>query len=170
MTELLQTLVGEQEIRKRVYELAEEVGKAYPGQELTLIGVLDDSFIFLSDLIRAVNRPLSCCFLKTSEHLVSGHKDIQYTTEFDPAGHNILLVLGVLDTGVTADYIVQHLLEKSAKSVRVVVLVDKPDVRRVEIKPDFVGFTRSEKMIVGYGLGFHDKYRYMPYLASLDEE
>lgn len=168
--EKVQVLVTSEEIATRVGELAGEIRAAYEGQDLTIVGLLEDSFVFLSDLIRAINAPLKCCFLKASVHQSGGHMDILYTTEFDPQGANILLVGGILDTGVTIDYIVRQITARGAKSVRSCVLVDKPDFRTTEFTPDFVGFTRSEPMIIGYGLGISNNFRYLPDLAIVAPE
>lgn len=168
--ENLKELVSADEIASRVGELADEVRAAYEGQDLTIVGLLEDSFVFLADLIRSINAPLKCTFLKASMQQSGGHTDILYTTEFDPHGTHILLVGGVLDTGVTLDYITRQLLARGAKSVRSCVLVDKPDFRTTEYEPDFVGFKRTEEMIIGYGLGLSNNFRYLPNLAIVEDE
>jgi|CXWL01.1.fsa_nt_gi hypoxanthine phosphoribosyltransferase len=167
MEEKLQVVVTADEIAARVHELANEIRSAYEGTDFTVVGLLEDSFVFLSDLIRAINVPLNCCFLKASVHQSGGHMDIQYTTEFDPHGANILLVGGILDTGVTLDYIEKQLTARGAKTIKAVVLVDKPSFRTTEVSPEFVGFARSEERIIGYGLGLGNSYRYLPDLAVL---
>src|SRR5262249_45620591 len=100
-------------------------------------------------------------------HHTGGHTDILYTTEFDPHGTNILLVGGILDTGVTLDYIERQITARGAKSIKACVLVDKPDFRTTEVIPEFVGFTRSEERIVASGLGPNNSSRHLPYLAVL---
>jgi hypoxanthine phosphoribosyltransferase len=167
MEENVQVIVSKEEIATRVRELADEIRTTYTGQDLTVVGVLEDSFVFLADLVRAIETPLQCCFLKASMHQTGGHTDILYTTEFDPHGTNILLVVGVLDTGVTLDYIERQITARGAKSVKACVLVDKPDFRTTEVTPEFVGFKRSEERIMGYGLGIGNSYRNLPHLAVL---
>lgn len=169
MSDNLQVIVHEEEIKTRVQELAQEIETAYEGQDLTLIGLLEDSFMFLSDLLRAFQRPVRCGFMKATEQHEAGHKGIIYSTTTDLKDQNILLVGGILDTGVTLDFLFSHIQSLGTNSIRSVVLIDKPDFRKVEIKPDFVGFSRTEDMIVGYGLGFHDQYRQLSYLASLSD-
>lgn len=163
----LKVLVTEEEIAARVRELAEEIRTAYEGQDLTIVGMLEDSFVFLSDLIRAINAPLKCYFLKASVQQSGGHTDILYTTEFDLQGANILLVGGILDRATTIDYITRQMMARGAKEIRSCVFVDKPDYRTTDYKPEFVGFTRTEEMIVGYGLGLSNNFRYLPHLASV---
>lgn len=165
MEDSVQVIVSRDEIAARVRELGDEIRAAYVDQDLTIVGLLEDSFVFLADLVRAINAPLKCCFLKASVHQTGGHMDIAYTTEFDPHGTNILLVGGVLDTGVTLDYIEKQLTARGAKSVKACVLVDKPSFRTIDIKPEFIGFERTEERVIGYGLGLANNYRYLPDLA-----
>ena len=167
MEEKLRTVLTEEEIAARVLELAGEIRTAYGGENLAVVGLLEDSFVFLADLIRALNFPLTCSFLKASKHESGGHTDIHYSSEFDTAGRRILLVGGALDTGVTINYIVRQLQARGAKDIQTCYLIDKPDFRTTEFTPDFVGFRRSEEMIFGYGLGLRDNYRYLPHLAVL---
>jgi hypoxanthine phosphoribosyltransferase len=167
MDDNVRVILTEEEIATRVREMADEIRAAYEGQDITIVGLLEDSFVFLADLIRAINSPLQCCFIKASKHQSGGHTDIIYTTEFDPQGTNILLVGGVLDTGVTVDYLERQLTSRGAKSVKACFIVDKPDFRTTAFTADFVGFTRSEEMIFGYGLGIANNYRYLPHLAVM---
>ena len=167
MEDNVQVIVSKEEIASRVRELADEIRLAYEGQDLTVVGLLEDSFVFLADLVRAIDAPLQWCFLKASVHQTGGHTDILYTTEFDPHGANILLVGGVLDTGVTLDYIERQITARGAKSIKACVLVDKPDFRTTEVTPEFIGFKRSEERIIGYGLGLGNNYRYLPHLAVI---
>jgi hypoxanthine phosphoribosyltransferase len=170
MSENLQVIIAADEIAARVSQLGNEIRESYQDQEVTVVGLLEDSFVFLADLIRAMNMPVACCFLKASKHQSGGHTDILYTTEFDPHGRNILLVGGILDTGVTLDYLERQFTARGAKSIKAVVLVDKPNFRTTDFTADFVGFVRPEEMLVGYGLGISDRYRYLPYLATVESE
>ena len=168
MEEKIRVIISEEEIAARVRELAGEIQTAYEGIDVIVVGLLEDSFIFLADLIRAIDKPLQSCFLKATVHQTGGHTDIVYTTEFDPHGSNVLLVGGVLDTGVTLDYLERQLVARGAKSVKACVLVDKPSYRTTELAPEFVGFTRDEERIFGYGLGISNSYRQLRYLAVFD--
>ena len=93
-----------------------------------------------------------------------------FVTEFDPRGRNILLVDGVVATGVTLDYITRQLSDRGVKSLRTCVLVDKPGERRVDITPDYTAFTSEDNFIFGYGLGIQNQYRQLPFLTVMDEE
>ena len=153
-------------IAERVKELAREIGQAYEGRDFTVLGVLDDSFVFLADLIRAINIPSRTAFLRYDHQSLGGIQDISFTTQVDLSKREVLLVEGVLDTGVTQEYLMKQLGAHGAANVRLCVLVDKPDGRRVELQPDWRAFETHEDYVFGYGLGFQDRWRGLPFLAT----
>ncbi|HEX8845967.1 MAG TPA: phosphoribosyltransferase family protein [Pyrinomonadaceae bacterium] len=154
------------EIAGRIKELAWEIGNAYEGQDFLVLGVLDDSFVFLADLLRAVQTQARTAFLRYDHQSIGGVQDISFSTRVDLSRRNVLLVEGVLDTGVTQEYLMKQLGALGAASVRLCVLVDKPDGRRVELHPDWRAFETHEPYVFGYGLGFQDRWRGLPYLAT----
>jgi len=162
-------LFSEQQLQSRVKEIGAEISKEYSNQELTVVGMLEDSFIFLADLIRAVECPLTCGFIYVKKHNVGGHTDIHYTSEFDLMGRNVLLVGDIMDTGVTFDYLSKQISSRNPKSFKICVLLDKPNQRRVDIQPNYVAFQTTEEHIFGYGLGMQGLYRQFPYLAVLQQ-
>jgi hypoxanthine phosphoribosyltransferase len=159
---------SEQEIEKRIISLAEEIRASTPSGELTVVGILDDTFVFLADLIRALNMPLSCSFMKVSRHRHGGQTEILFTSEFDPRGCDMLLVDGVVATGITLDYVTRQLGERGTRSLRTCVLVDKPNERRVDVKLDFTAFQSDESYVFGYGLGMENHFRQFPYLGVME--
>ncbi|MEN3330764.1 MAG: hypoxanthine phosphoribosyltransferase [Blastocatellia bacterium] len=161
----LQIIRSEQEIQDRIRQLAAAIRSQVAVRDLTVVGMLDDAFVFLADLIRALDMPLSCCFMKVSRHRHGGQTEIIFTSEFDPRGRDILLVGGVVATGVTLDYVTKHLADRSIKSLRTCMLVDKPGERRVDIQPDFTAFQGDAGFVFGYGLGLQNQFRQLPYLA-----
>lgn len=169
MEKTLRIVKSEQEIRDRISQLAEDIRANSPPGELTIVGILDDAFVFLADLIRALDIQLNCCFMKVTRHRHGGQSEIMFTSEFDPRGRDILLVGAVVATGVTLDYISEHLRTRGVKSLRTCVLVDKPEERRLELKPDFSAFETGGRFVFGYGLGIQNQYRQLPYLAVMDE-
>jgi hypoxanthine phosphoribosyltransferase len=108
--------------------------------------------------------------MKVTHHRHGGQTEVQYTSEFDPRGRNILLVGGVVATGVTLDYITKHLAANGVKSLRTCMLVDKPRERRVDANPDFAAFVADDSFLVGYGLSLQNQFRQLPYLAAVDGE
>lgn len=170
MADEIREVYSAAEIAGRVKELAWDIGHAYDGQDFTVLGVLDDSFIFLADLLRAFNTPIRTAFLRYDHQSLAGVQDISFSTQVDLSRRDILLVEGVLDTGVTQEYLIKQLGSHGATSVRLCVLIDKPDRRRVELEPDWRAFETHENYVFGYGLGFQDRWRGLPYLATLQPE
>jgi len=168
MEKTLRVVKSTEEIRERINQLAVEIRDGAPVSELTIVGILDDAFVFLADLVRALNIPLNCCFMKVTRHRHGGQSEILFTSEFDPRGRDILLVGAVAATGVTLDYISEHLATRGVKSLRTCVLVDKPGERRVDVKPDFAAFQMDNGFVFGYGLGIQNQYRQLPYLAVME--
>ena len=163
----LRIVRSEQEIKDRIQTLAREISPTVTSGT-TVVGILDDAFVFLADLIRALKTPVSCCFMKVSRHLHGGQTEVVFTNEFDPRGRDILLIGGVVATGVTLDYVTKQLGDRGVKSLRTCMLIDKPGDRRVEIKPDYSAFQEGSEFIFGYGLGIQNQYRHLPHLAVFE--
>jgi hypoxanthine phosphoribosyltransferase len=167
MSEQIVQVYSAAEIAGKIKALAADIAQDYQGRELTVLGVLDDSFMFLADLLRALNVPLHTAFLRYDQHSVGGVQDISFSTQMDVARRDIILVEGVLDTGVTQEYIIKQLGAYGASSIKLCVLIDKPNRRRVALQPEWRAFETHESYIFGYGLGFQGRWRELPYLATL---
>ncbi|HYJ45809.1 MAG TPA: phosphoribosyltransferase family protein, partial [Pyrinomonadaceae bacterium] len=116
--------------------------------------------------LRAINKPARTAFLRYDHQSIGGIQDISFSTQVDLSRRDVLLVEGVLDTGVTQEYLIKQLGARGAAGVRLCVLMDKPDRRRVELQPDWRAFETHENYVFGYGLGFNDRWRELPYLAT----
>jgi hypoxanthine phosphoribosyltransferase len=158
------------QIADRVQTLAREIGQASEGRELTVLGVLDDGFVFLADLLRSLKVPARTAFLRYDHQSLGGIQDISFSTRMDLSGRDVVLVEGVLETGVTQEYLIKQLGSHGARSVRLCVLVDKPDRRRLDLRPDWCAFETHESYVFGYGLGFQERYRELPFLATFTEQ
>ncbi|HEX5707850.1 MAG TPA: phosphoribosyltransferase family protein [Pyrinomonadaceae bacterium] len=169
MNEQIEEVYGPAEIAERVRALGEEISEAYRGRELTVLGVLEDSFVFLADLLRALGHvPLRTSFLRYDHRARGGLQDLTFSTDIEIKGRDVLLVEGVLNTGIPQDYLVRQLVEaRGASSVRLCVLVDKPDGRRTDLRPDWRAFETREDYVVGYGLGFQERWRELPGIAAV---
>jgi hypoxanthine phosphoribosyltransferase len=165
----LQVIRSQAEIQQRIHTLTEEIRTRVTVRDLTVVGLLDDTFVFLADLIRALDMEMSCCFMNVSRQRHGGQTEVMFTSEFDPRGRDILLVGSVVATGVTLEYVTKHLAERSVKSLRTCVLVDKPGERRVDVQPDFAAFESDSRFVFGYGLGIQNQFRQLPYLAVMSE-
>ncbi|HET8674512.1 MAG TPA: phosphoribosyltransferase family protein [Blastocatellia bacterium] len=168
MEKTLRIIRSQSDIQNRIQELAREITESAPA-DLTVVGILDDAFVFLADLLRALDMEVSCCFIKATRHRHGGQTEVMYTSEFDPRGRDILLVGGVAATGVTLDYLSRHMAERGVKSLKTCMLVDKPGERRVDIKPDYTAFESDDGFLFGYGLGVQNQFRQLPYLAVMGE-
>ncbi len=174
MTKVLYT---EEQIQKRVAEIAREVEQDFTDRELCVVGLLEDSFVFMADLIRKVNKEVLCYFMNADvdegEDRVASIKRILYSPELDARDRNILLVGGVLDTGITLDYITKHILQGGPGQLKICYLIDKPESRRISISADYAAFVMQAaeaEYLVGYGLGYENRFRNLPYLGTLSGE
>jgi hypoxanthine phosphoribosyltransferase len=156
-------------IAERVQLLGGEIAQAAEGRELTVLGVLDDSFVFLADLLRALRIPARTAFIRYDHQSLGGVQDISFSTRMDLTGRDVVLVEGVLETGITQEYLIKQLGAHGARSVRLCVLVDKPDRRRLDLQPQWRAFETHEDYVFGYGLGFQERYRELPFLGTFVE-
>ena len=162
-------LKTEVEIADRVRTLGQEVTQHYKGQEISQLVVLKGSFIFMADLARQVKLPAQVGFLE----IITSRKtefmtEIVFSSSFRIEGTHLLIVEDILDTGVTLAYLCEQIQLYQPRSLKVCTLLDKPHRRKVDFKPDFVGFQVPDKWVVGYGLDFQGKYRNLPFLTYVE--
>lgn len=159
------------QIARRVRELGKRISRDYRGEPVDLVAILDNAFVFVADLARHIDTPVRCHFIRAEARDVrdaAGYerKEIFYTPEIDATGRNILLVDGVLQSGITLDFLIKRIGLSRPKSVKTVVLVDKPAERKLSLEPDYFGFRlTSNPVVVGYGLAWDGFYRNLPYVA-----
>jgi hypoxanthine phosphoribosyltransferase len=144
-------------IAKRVAELGRQISRAYGGKRLDVVITLDRGFVFGADLIREIDTPAVCHFVRAEARDVEqgGHvrREVAFGGGPDVKGRDVLVVDAVLDSGVTQEFLLRRLGESQPRSLRLAVLLDKPDQRRVGLEPDYFGFrTASNGIWVGYGL------------------
>lgn len=160
-------------MRRRVKALGLQISKDYHGKNLLLIGVLKGAFAFFSDLCPAISLPLQVDFLKVARHPDKRRKDggtieISSNVSVDLKNFDVLIVEDIVDSGYTLKFLKEMLLSQHPKSLRFCTLLDKPERRKIDISADYVGFVIPDKFVVGYGLDYKDKYRNLPYIATLD--
>jgi hypoxanthine phosphoribosyltransferase len=169
----LKLLVSEKDIRKRVRELARQINRDYAGKTLYVVGVLEDSFVFMADLVRALTMPVVCSFIRAqvrdSDCGTVPIREITYITPVDIPGKELLLVGGVLQTGITLDHLCRTFLAQQPTSLRTVALIDKAEERKVDLPVDYIAFQFSHRFVVGYGLGHQNQFRNLPFLAKVAE-
>jgi hypoxanthine phosphoribosyltransferase len=168
----MRVLIDEDEIRRRVDELAGQIARAYTGRPLTIVGVLTGCLVFLADLIRRLDMPLKIALVQASSYrgrsTTAGDLQVQDELLPDLKGRHILLIDDILDTGKTLKHLVGHLQSLGVASVRTAVLLRKEGRQEVQIEPDFIGFTIPNEFVVGYGLDYDDEHRNLPFIAVLD--
>jgi len=167
----LKVVVSEKDIHKRVRELARQINKDYAGKTLHVVGILENCFVFMADLVRALTIPVVCSFVRSqvrdSDSGLVAMREIMYIPPVKAAGKDLLLVEGVLQSGITLDHLCQTLLAQQPASLRTATLLDKSDERRIDVPVDYSGFQLSGRFLVGYGLGYQEQYRNLPYLARM---
>jgi hypoxanthine phosphoribosyltransferase len=161
----------EKQIQQRVRELAKQMNRDYRGRTLHVVGILENCFLFMSDLVRGLKVPVICHFIRAQMRDTSSGgvavREIMYTPKVEATGREVLLVDGILQSGVTLDHLCRYMLGQNPSSVRTASLIEKTDERKVDVSTDYVGFKTTEKFLVGYGLSYQDRYRNLPYVARL---
>ena len=162
---------GANEISARVRELGREITAMYPDGELLVLGLLKGSFIFLSDLVREIRRPLQVDFLVAASYgdamVSSGSVRLVYDPETTLEGKHILLVEDIVDSGRTLSRLLDLLSERSPRSLEVCALLHKHVAEHLRYPTKFVGFDAPNEFLVGYGLDHAENFRHLPYIASL---
>jgi hypoxanthine phosphoribosyltransferase len=158
-------------IAKRVTELGSEISAAYPDGDLLVLGLLKGSFIFLSDLVRQISRPLQVDFLVAASYgdgmVSSGTVNLVYDPETELEGKHILLVEDIIDSGRTLNRLMAILKERAPRSLEICALLHKRIAEGLKYDAKFVGFDAPNEFLVGYGLDHAENFRHLPYIASL---
>lgn len=162
-----QVLISAEQIQKRVREIARHVSDDYNGKTIHALGVLENGFMFLSDLVRALEVPVICQFIKPQYRDDLGDvMEIFFSHDLDIRDQHVLLVEGVMHSGVTTEFLMNDLRARGASSVKVATLLDRQSARRVQLQPDYFGFLVDDAFLMGYGLGSADQTsRNLPYIA-----
>ena len=167
-------IVTQEQMRARIRELGRQITADYTGKDFVLVGVLKGAYCFYADLARAIRIPMMVDFLMVTSYgsraKTSGKIKIVTELTEDIKGKDVLLVEDIVDSGLTAQYLVRTLAKKKPRSIKVCTLLSKPDRRTINVAIDYVGFKIPNKYVVGYGLDYQQKYRNLPYLAVLDVE
>jgi len=172
--DIKEVLFTEEELKKRIEEMAARISEDYEGQELLVIGVLKGANMFLSDLIRKIDLPMEVDFIAASSYgnatkssgVVRILKDLDYPIQ----DRHVLLIEDLIDTGLTLHYLAENLKSRTPASFRICTLLDKPERRKIDIEVSYIGFNIPDEFIVGYGIDYSQKYRNLPYIATLKPE
>jgi hypoxanthine phosphoribosyltransferase len=160
-------LFSAEQIQQRIRDMSQQISADYQGKTLFIVGVLENAFMFTADLLRSLDLPVVCQFVR-GEFTESGPStaEIFYSPELDVNGQDVLLVESLVQSGVTTEFLIRNLMARGARSVKLAVLLDKQAARRVSLQPDYFGFLISDNFVVGYGLGAPHIGRNLPYIAA----
>lgn len=161
-------LISKADLEARVRTLGEAITRDYAGRPLVVIGVLKGSFIFLADLVRAIDLPVQIDFIGiTSYQGTSSSGVVQITSDLTRSieGKDVLLVEDIIDTGLSMRYLLDNLATRRPASVRVCALLEKPSRARVKVPIDYRGFVIGDEFVVGYGLDWDGKMRNLPFVG-----
>jgi len=174
LEDIKSVMISEEEIAKRVKELGKQLTEDYKGKELLVVGILKGCMLFLSDLVRTIELPLTMDFMVVSSYGAttksSGVVRIIKDLEREIEGKDVLIVEDIVDTGLTLSYLVENFKARNPKSVRVCSLLDKPDRRKAQVDIQYVGFKIPDEFVVGYGLDYGENYRNLPFVCVLKPE
>jgi hypoxanthine phosphoribosyltransferase len=166
-----EVIIGPDELQRRVSELAAEITRDYQGKDLFMMGVLKGAVFFLADLMRQIDRQCELDFMAVSSYgsetdssgVVRILKDLDAPIE----GKDVLIVEDVVDSGLTLGYLLRSLRSRNPRSLEVCALLVKPHRRKVELPIRYVGFEIPDRFVVGYGLDLDQRYRNLPYVATI---
>lgn len=169
----IKTLISEEEIDKRVKEIAEEIDRDYNGKEITLICILKGSVFFTVELAKRINGDVKLEFIRVSSYgegtESTGEIKMKLDLKDSIQGKDVIVIEDIIDTGRTLSYLIEYLRMKKPNSVKLCALLDKPDRRvKKDVKVDYTGFTIPDKFVVGYGLDWDEKYRNLPFIGYIE--
>ncbi len=167
-----QLLITQEKICQAVAKLATEIRRDYKDKHPLLIGILKGSFVFLADLIRELDMHVEVDFIKLSSYgtstTTSGKVKIVHGLKSMIKGRDVIVVEDIVDTGLTVSFIMNYLRKKKPASLKLCALVDKPSRHNVPVNIDYLGFTIPDKFVVGYGIDWNERYRYLRDIGFID--
>jgi hypoxanthine phosphoribosyltransferase len=164
-------LISSEEIQAKLAEMGTRITDDYAGCELLLVGVLKGAFVVMADLARYIGLPLEFDFMAVSSYgaatKTSGVVRILKDLDHDLEGQDVLLVEDIVDSGLTLKYLLKNLAARKPKSLEVAALLRKEGIQKVPLDLRYVGFDIPDEFVVGYGLDYAERYRNLPYVATL---
>ncbi len=168
----VKVLITEEQLQKRVNEIAKQIEEEYKGKEIILVCILKGSIFFTVDLAKRINGDVKLEFVRVSSYgdgtESSGEIKMKLDLKDSIQGKNVIVIEDIIDTGRTLSYLVEYLKIKKPESIKLCALLDKPDRRIVDVKVDYTGFQIPDKFVIGYGLDFDERYRNLPYVGYIE--
>lgn len=168
----LKVMYSEEEIQKRIKEVAEKIDKDYEGKELIVISVLKGAIFFTVDLVKKMKTPVVLDVMQVSSYQgtqSTGNVIIKKGLDEDISGKDVLIVEDIIDTGYTLQYLKEYLQTLNPSSLKIAVLADKKERREIDVDIDYTCFDIENKFVVGYGFDIDQKYRNIPYIGYIEE-
>ncbi len=169
--EIDEVLIPEEELKKRTEEIAQEISKDYKGKNPILIGILRGAFVFLSDLIRKMDIEVEIDFMAVSSYGNATHSSgvvrILKDLSENVRGRHLIIVEDIVDTGLTLNYLIRNLQAREPASIEVASLLLKEGCQKVPLKIKYLGFKIPDRFVVGFGLDCGQRWRYLPYIATV---
>lgn len=168
-------LYSQEQIRECVQRLARKIEEDYEGKDLVCVCILKGGFVFMSDLVREINLPLTLDFMAASSYgsgtTSAGVVRILKDLDKDISGRHVLIVEDIVDTGLTLSYLSNYLKSRGAVDIAICTLLNKPERRKADdLEVKYIGFEVPNAFVVGYGLDYNEKYRNLPYIGVLKPE
>lgn len=172
MSEQVRVLLSEEELDKRIAELGAQISKDYAGESVHLICILKGSIFFTCELAKRISVPVTMDFMCVSSYgastvssgVISIKKDLEESIE----NRNVIVIEDIIDTGRTLKYLLEDLMKRNPKSLKLCTMLDKPERRVTDVAVDYTGFEIPDEFVVGYGLDYDQRYRNLPYVGILD--
>jgi hypoxanthine phosphoribosyltransferase len=161
-------LLSTRQIQSKVKELADRISKDYFGKDILAIGILKGSFMFFSDIVRAVKVPITLDFITASSYIkteTTGEVKIHCDIREDVSDRDVLLIDDIIDSGITLNQIRERILARTPKSLKICIFLDKKERRVVDVPVDYIGFEIPNVFVVGYGLDYEGQFRNLPYIS-----
>lgn len=167
-------LITAEEIRDRIGDMGREITRDYHGRDLVLVAVLKGACLFLADLVRHIDLPVTLEFLGLSSYgdrtRSSGVVRITQDLTHPVADRDVLVVEDIVDTGLTLDFLMETLRVRKPRSVGICTLLHKPTNTQRDVPLDYVGFTIENRFVVGYGLDYEQRFRNLPYIGYVEDD
>jgi hypoxanthine phosphoribosyltransferase len=168
VAEAIEPFISQELLAQRIRELANEIRRDAPADDLHLVAVLKGAVLFLGDLIRAMPGGVTIDFMAVSSYAgttSSGEVRVLKDLDYGLEGRHVIIVEDIVDTGLTLHYLQEILRARNPKSLRTACLLSKPSRRRIDVHVDYTGFTIEDRFVVGYGLDYCERYRNLPYIG-----
>ena len=169
--ETVKVLLDEAHIQARLKEMAAQIDADYQGKDLLLVGVLRGAIMVMADLSRYLHNKVEMDWMAVSSYgkgtRSSGVVKIQKDLDTDITGRNVLIVEDIIDTGLTLHWLQENLMSRNPASVEIATLLRKPETLKVAVDVKYVGFDIPPEFVIGYGLDYAEKYRNLPFVATL---